>query len=127
MCITPGNCFSERFAVDNGVRQGGLLSPHLFAVYLDDLSVLLNKVSPGCYEGNLLVNQGWRTYGMRARCGTPQVFSGRPLHTLNQRRATCGPWPLFVLPFLIPVRRFVLIFKGNVLENVNVLNYLLTS
>ena len=26
--------------------------------------------------------QGWRTYGTRARCGTPQMFSGAPLDTL---------------------------------------------
>ena len=28
---------SERFDVTNGVRQGGVLSPVLFAVYLDSL------------------------------------------------------------------------------------------
>ena len=56
MCIKWDNCFSERFFESNGVRQGGLLSPYLFAVYLDDLSLLLNKASPGCYVGNFLVN-----------------------------------------------------------------------
>ena len=57
MCIKWGNCFSQRFSVSNGVRQGGIPSPYLFAVlYLDDLSVLLNKALPACYVGNLLVN-----------------------------------------------------------------------
>ena len=49
MCIKWGNCFSERFSISNGVRQDGIPSPYLFAVYLDDLSVLLNKASSGCY------------------------------------------------------------------------------
>ena len=29
------------FTVTNGVRQGGVLSPYLFAVYLDELSTQL--------------------------------------------------------------------------------------
>ena len=49
MCIKWGNCFSERFSRSNGVRQDGIPSSYLFAVYLDDQSVLLNKASPGCY------------------------------------------------------------------------------
>ena len=52
MCVKWGNCFS----VSDGVRQGGILSPYLFAVYLDNLSVLLNKALPSCDVGNLLVN-----------------------------------------------------------------------
>ena len=56
MCIKWGNCFSERFSLSSGVRQNGILSSYLFAVYLHDLSVLLNKASPGCYVGNLLGN-----------------------------------------------------------------------
>ena len=29
---------SHSFSVTNGVRQGGILSPYLFCVYMDDLS-----------------------------------------------------------------------------------------
>jgi len=36
MQIKWGKHFSEPFHVSNGVRQGGVLSPYLFAVYLDD-------------------------------------------------------------------------------------------
>ena len=28
-----------------------------------------------------ILQQGWRTYGTRASCGTPQIFSGTPLDT----------------------------------------------
>ena len=38
MQIKWGKHFSELFQVSNGVRQGGVLSPYLFAVCLDDLS-----------------------------------------------------------------------------------------
>ena len=36
--------FSRFFTVSNGVKQGGILYPHLFNVYMDDLSVNLNKI-----------------------------------------------------------------------------------
>ena len=32
-------CLSVPFSVSNGVRQGSILSPYLFAVYLDSLLV----------------------------------------------------------------------------------------
>jgi len=51
-----GQDFSERFHVSNGVRQGGVLSPYLFAVYLDDLSNELNNIKAGCYIGEVLLN-----------------------------------------------------------------------
>jgi len=35
---------SEQFHVTNGVMQGGVWSPYLFAVYLDGLSLELNNI-----------------------------------------------------------------------------------
>ena len=35
--------FSSYFTLSNGVKQGGIRSPHPFNVYMDDLSVNLNK------------------------------------------------------------------------------------
>ena len=56
MCVRWGSGVSDCFYVSNGVRQGGILSPHLFNVYMDDMSSLLNKCHAGCYVGNMLIN-----------------------------------------------------------------------
>jgi len=47
---------SELFHVTNGVRQGGVLSPYLFAVYSDDLPTEINSIEAGCYVGEILLN-----------------------------------------------------------------------
>jgi len=56
MQIKWGKHFSEPFHVSNGVRQEGILSPYLFAVYLDDLSNEVNTIKAGCYIGEVLLN-----------------------------------------------------------------------
>ncbi len=40
------------FSVSNGVKQGGILSPVLFAVYMDGLLNKLKNSGIGCYMGN---------------------------------------------------------------------------
>ncbi len=46
------NCYSEYFGAENGVLQGGVASPILFTVYLDELLVRLEKTNVGCYIGH---------------------------------------------------------------------------
>ena len=42
---------SEAFSVKNGVRQGAILSPSLFCVYLDTLLCQLREAGVGCHMG----------------------------------------------------------------------------
>ena len=56
MCVRWGSTYSTCFGVSNGVRQGGILSPYLFNVYMDKLSSLLNDCGTGCYIGERIVN-----------------------------------------------------------------------
>ena len=56
MRIRWGNVMSDSFNVSNGVRQGGILSPYLFNVYIDDLSIKLQKKYVGCKIANKIIN-----------------------------------------------------------------------
>ena len=56
MCVKWGNNISELFQVTNGVRQGGILSPYLFSVYIDDLTAGLNLLRIGCVMGDMIIN-----------------------------------------------------------------------
>ena len=56
LCIQWGKTKSLFFRITNGVLQGGILSPKLFSVYMDDLSKMLNDSSVGCYVDNVCVN-----------------------------------------------------------------------
>ena len=47
---------SDLFTASNGVKQGGILSPKLFAVYMDDLSIALNRLNVGSKLGGIRVN-----------------------------------------------------------------------
>ena len=52
MCVRWGRSLSRSFCVSNGVRQGSVLSPVLFSVYLDSLLDRLADSSVGCYWGH---------------------------------------------------------------------------
>ncbi len=56
MHIKWGNAVSTPFGVSNRVHQGGLLSPSLFNVYMNDLSGQLRSCKTGCLIGNTIVN-----------------------------------------------------------------------
>ena len=56
MRVRWGSSISSSFRVSNGVRQGGILSPYLFNVYVNDLSQTLNRSRTGCLSGNITIN-----------------------------------------------------------------------
>ena len=54
--IQWGSLISAPFNVTNGVRQGGMMSPVPFNVYIDDLSKTLYSMPLGCYINSTCVN-----------------------------------------------------------------------
>jgi len=56
---------SRWFVVMNGVKQGGILSPVLFCVYIDGLLKALHVAGVGCFIGNIFY---WRTCLCRRYC-----------------------------------------------------------
>ena len=46
---------SNYFCAINGVKQGGVLSPVLFCLYIDELLLRLTRASIGCHIGNFYV------------------------------------------------------------------------
>lgn len=55
-CVRWGNVTSTCFSVNNGVRQGSIISPFLFNIYMDDLSVRLKASKIGCSIGGINAN-----------------------------------------------------------------------
>ena len=52
MSIKWGNSLSTKFTVSNGVKQGEVLSPLLFTIYVDQLFIQLKTCGFGCHIGN---------------------------------------------------------------------------
>jgi hypothetical protein len=48
-----GICSTVFFSVKNGVKQGGVISPVLFCIYVDGLSMSLKNSGFGCFFGRL--------------------------------------------------------------------------
>ena len=49
--VSWGGIVSDYFSAVNGVKQGAVLSPVLFCVYIDGLLLQLSKAGVGCYIG----------------------------------------------------------------------------
>ena len=73
MAIKWGSSVSRNFKVSNGVKQGGILSPIIFTIYMDELFVKLKKCGVGCYIGSYFM--GGFGYGDDGAVVAPTVYS----------------------------------------------------
>ena len=56
MSVKWGEHISHEFSVTCGVRQGSLLSPYLFSIYMDGVYDMLSSHKIGCVLGDTIVN-----------------------------------------------------------------------
>jgi hypothetical protein len=49
MCVKINSTLSPEFTVTNGVKQGGILSPVLFTIYIDGMFTRLKHIGVGCH------------------------------------------------------------------------------
>ena len=56
LCVKWDGMTSDTFPVCNGLKQGGILSPKLYNIYVDVLSQHLNKVMVGCCMYGKVIN-----------------------------------------------------------------------
>ena len=50
-----GDAFSDEFDVPRGTKQGGIISPKLFSLYINDMAVILRRKGLGCHFSKVFV------------------------------------------------------------------------
>ncbi|CAL4144050.1 unnamed protein product, partial [Meganyctiphanes norvegica] len=108
---------SDSFYVSNGVRQGGILSPHLFNVYMDDLSVRLKRIYAGCKIANKIINHLFYADDLVLLCP-----SHRGLQELLQ---TCEQYAQMHDIIFNTKKSVVMIRRSNLLKNAVVQPFML--
>ncbi len=79
MCVRWNNSLSQTFPVSNGVRQGGVLSPILFTIYVDDLLCGLERLGVGCHWKSAFVGAVFYADDLALLAHSPSALASSPV------------------------------------------------
>ena len=93
------NCMSTPIKMENGVKQGGVLSPTLFCIYFDELLRRLRETDVGCHVGHMsyaafgyaddLLLLSPSIYGLEILVKTSESFASEYGVTFNAKKTEC--------------------------------------
>ena len=82
-----GDETSASFSISNGVKQGGVISPLLFSLYIDELFLLLKQSGLGCHVG--LTYAGAFGYADDIALVAPSLSSLKQMISICEEFAKC--------------------------------------
>jgi len=88
--IAWNGALSEYFHAANGVKQGGVLSPVIFAIYIDGLLVKLSNANVGCFVGEFFVGALAYADDIVLLAPTPSAMRTRSSATAEKQRVSCA-------------------------------------
>ena len=88
------DAYSDWFCVIAGVRQGGILSPDFYSVYVDDLMTLLSDLNVGCHIRNTFIAALFYADDMALL--SPSLRGLQKLLSACER--FCGEWDICLNP-----------------------------
>ena len=93
------NCMSTPIKLENGVKQGGVLSPTLFCIYFDELLRRLREIDVGCHVGHMsyaafgyaddLLLLSPSIHGLEILVKTSESFASEYGLTFNAKKTEC--------------------------------------
>lgn len=134
LCVRWKSNLSSTFCVNNGTRQGGILSPYLFSRYIRDLIWQIARCGVGCNIGGkyynilayaddiVLLAPSWDALQCLIRC--LNVAAGEINMTCNVKKTVCMVFKPVVKKFIV-AEEFPPFYIGDKkLEFVNEFRYL---
>ena len=106
------NIYSDFFSVKNGVKQGGVISPCLFCIYIDGLLNELEMNGSGCYMGGVFA--GAFAYADDITLLAPSISALKEMIRICEKYASA-----FSIKFNSDKSQFI-VFGSNKDVNVNI-------